>query len=166
MTKLVLYTTLDGGSNFLMAYRRLVKLCSSELLLVAHRMDMTFLRLLSEDLRALTTKKATFRVLLSSTHLEKTRSAIKYLTELCPRVELRISDRIHAKALVSDRRLVLMGSANAAGDGLGVGSEWRLPDHAWDAPNFEIGLTLNDVQVAQQIAKLILACWERASSLE
>lgn len=162
----VLFTTLDGRSNFLQAQKEIVSKSSQELLLVAHRIDETYFRLLSDELSLLAAKRVPFRLLVSSTHLSNAASALILLKEIYPTVECRVSDCVHAKALIGDRKRIVIGSANAAGDGLGVGSEWTRQDHPWDQPNFEIGVMFSDERIVQEIAELIFSHWSVAQPLQ
>ena len=95
-------------------------------------------------------------LLTSTTHASSQEPVLSHLKEMLgASVEIRERANIHGKCVVVDGQHTVLMSANFAGDGVGLYSDWSVESHEWDRPAFELGIYVNDPAFTRKVIALV-----------
>lgn len=152
----LLFTFIDGSSSIRKKLHELFAKATERILLVSHRVGEVALGEYEQDLKAFASRGGSLVLLTSTAHESRQRPALAYLKAILgENIEIHVRDNVHGKCMVVDGQHTVIMSANFAGDGVGLYSEWSIESHGWDRPAFELGIYLNDPRFAREVTALI-----------
>ena len=148
----LLFTRLDGRSSIREKLHELFAKAVENILIVSHRVGDAAVREYEPELRRFAKRGGHLVLLTSTAHEQRQETALSRLKSVFgDSIDIHVRENIHGKCMVIDGEHTVLMSANFAGDGVGLSSDWSIESHGWDKPAFELGIHLSDSAFAAQV---------------